>query len=297
MDAPRTGALATLLVPWMGLLVGLSSLSCQRTELSDGSGLFTASNGGALPGDPCPAPPFVEFAVEINEVMLLNETTLADESGEFAPWLEIYNPTGGEVYLGGATLSDDQSNEAKWEFPCAETSVIGPHEFAIVFLDGDTAETDAFHASFTPALGGVVTLILNGGSDLVVVDAVAPVADASVGRFPDGEGGVIPMDAPTPGAANIATLDVPFHRGDVDGDADVDDDDLTMFLELTHTSTAPLECPDRLDVNDDGRIDVSDGSFLARALAPGGPAIPAPHPDPGVDPTPDDLVPCSVEGP
>ncbi len=274
-------------------LLGLISLSCNPTDLSDGGLLLDPSNPDAVPVDPCPAPPFLEFPVRINEVMLHNVAAFPDEKGAFSPWIELYNATADEIYLGGATLSDDPADEAKWEIPCVPDANIGPGGYFIIFLDGDVENPDDFHASFSPKVGVPVTLILNGGSDIVLIQNPPPEPDVSLGRFPDGEpGSVILLDAPSPGEPNSATLPVTFVRGDVDEDGTVAEADLTLFLELTHDGPGDFGCADRLDVNDDGEVDISDGSLLARAIAPGGPPIPAPYPDPGVDPTPDELPEC-----
>jgi len=42
----------------------------------------------------------------INEFMASNDTTIADTSGEFADWVEIYNPSDEAVDLAGMTFSD-----------------------------------------------------------------------------------------------------------------------------------------------------------------------------------------------
>ena len=50
-----------------------------------------------------------------------------------------------------------------------------------------------------------------------------------------------------------------------------------------------------VDVNDDGKRDATDPIYLGNALFLGGPTIPEPFPEPGLDPTPDDIPECSVE--
>ena len=104
------------------------------------------------------------------------------------------------------------------------------------------------------------------------------------------------LEEATPGAPNIGP--VPFIRGDIDEDGEVNDTDLDLFFDYLAGDVETI-CPDRLDINDDERIDVSDGTFLAQALA-GERQIPLPFPDPGPDPsnspTGDDLPECMEEG-
>ena len=76
------------------------------------------------PEDPCKPPPPAskDVKVKINEVMVENTKTIADENGKFPPWVELYNPTDEEVNLGemgqqggggGAILSDECGQIAK----------------------------------------------------------------------------------------------------------------------------------------------------------------------------------------
>jgi hypothetical protein len=48
-------------------------------------------------------------------------------------------------------------------------------------------------------------------------------------------------------------------------------------------------CADSADVNDDGRLEISDGVYLLSYLFGGGRRPPAPFPGPGIDFTPDAL--------
>ena len=50
-----------------------------------------------------------------------------------------------------------------------------------------------------------------------------------------------------------------------------------------------MPCADASDVNDDGRISISDAIYLLNDLFKGGPAIPSPFPGVGVDLTLDNL--------
>jgi hypothetical protein len=98
---------------------------------------------------------------------------------------------------------------------------------------------------------------------------------------------------PTPGSENadpLTTPEVPFVRADANGDGVVDSTDLEQLSQFL-SGVAPLPaCLDRLDVNDDGEINVSDLNYLVETLFEDGPPIPAPHPSPGSDPSIDDLI-------
>ncbi len=66
----------------------------------------------------------------INELVSSNNSTLADEDGDYEDWIEIYNGGGTAVNLNGYGLTDNPGNPFKWVFP-AET--IQPGQFLIVW--------------------------------------------------------------------------------------------------------------------------------------------------------------------
>lgn len=55
--------------------------------------------------------------VMINEFMSSNNETVADEDGDYADWIEIYNAGPGQAQLEGWGLSDNAGNPYKWIFP------------------------------------------------------------------------------------------------------------------------------------------------------------------------------------
>jgi hypothetical protein len=86
----------------------------------------------------------------ITEVMPSNRTTLADNTGAYNDYIEIYNAGGEAASLLGYGLSDDPSDVMAWRFPDVS---IGPGEYLVVFASGaDTANTDlekgAIHTNF-----------------------------------------------------------------------------------------------------------------------------------------------------
>jgi hypothetical protein len=80
-----------------------------------------------------------------------------------------------------------------------------------------------------------------------------------------------------------------FVRGDSNGDEKVDISDAVRTLGGLFSSDGDLPCEDAGDANDDGTLDISDPIFTLNHLFQGGPAIPAPHPEAGADPTADGL--------
>lgn len=80
----------------------------------------------------------------INEVVADNLSTLKDENGVYADWIELYNPTDKAIDLKGYYLSDSKDNLSKWAFPDVRIDSEG---YLIVFCDKDL-NSDNLHTNF-----------------------------------------------------------------------------------------------------------------------------------------------------
>src|ERR1700690_1460234 len=69
-------------------------------------------------------------SVVISEFMANNNTTLADEDGDYSDWIELYNSSASTVNLGGWYLTDRATNLTHWKFPSTN---LGPSRFMVVF--------------------------------------------------------------------------------------------------------------------------------------------------------------------
>src|SRR4051812_4412467 len=73
------------------------------------------------PGAPIATPEAAPSeGARITEFMANNQTTLADEDGDFRDWLEIHNGSDSPVNLGGWHLTDNPGNPDKWTFPSVD---------------------------------------------------------------------------------------------------------------------------------------------------------------------------------
>ena len=69
-------------------------------------------------------------SVVISEFMAVNNTTLADEDGQYSDWIELYNSSTTAVNLGGWYLANKATNLTHWAFPSTN---LGPSRFLLVF--------------------------------------------------------------------------------------------------------------------------------------------------------------------
>jgi hypothetical protein len=81
-----------------------------------------------------------------------------------------------------------------------------------------------------------------------------------------------------------------FRRGDANSDGEVNIADPIRILGALFLGTDPIACEDRADTNDDGLLNLTDAIYLLNHLFNGDAAPPPPYPDPGDDPTADDLA-------
>jgi hypothetical protein len=94
-------------------------------------------------------------------------------------------------------------------------------------------------------------------------------------------------------ASRGAIADPTFRRGDGNGNGNVDISDAVFALHHTFLAL-PATCHDAIDAKDSGDRSIEDAMCLLMHLFSTGDPPPAPFPDCGADPTPDDL---DCEGP
>jgi hypothetical protein len=143
----------------------------------------------------------------ISEFMADNESTLADDDGDFSDWIEIFNPTGSAVGLAGYFLTDNASNPLKWAFPDV---TIPPGAYLVVFASGKNRTNSAapLHTNFRLDNAGEYLALAGPGP--VILHAFAPAFppqrnDVSYGIFGGDVSLARYMGVPTPGGPNDET--------------------------------------------------------------------------------------------
>jgi hypothetical protein len=214
----------------------------------------------------------------INEVMPSNVSVIADNFGEFEPWIELYNADTGTVDLTEYRLSNDYGDLARWAFPTGTTIAAGAR--LCVWADGETNETDVGfpHADFrlNSASGAVILARQWMGSPVVIdhLDYAAVGEDASFGSFPDGDPfSRVIFPTPTPSSANSLTsapVQIAINEWMSDNEtflADPTDGNFEDWFELYNPSAA--------DVNLGGYYLTDNLTITDMFAIPGGTVFPA----------------------
>jgi len=174
----------------------------------------------------------------ISEFTASNTRGLADENGEFADWIEIYNPSSVTVNLEGWHLTDNASQPDKWRFPSTNLAGGG---FLVVFASGKDRRVPGarLHTNFQLGANGEY-LGLIGPDGLTPVSEYAPafprqVPDVSYGVAQSGSPPeyttsitALYFTAPTPGTVNSGGSTLPG----------------PVIEDVRHTPTVPLDHED-----------------------------------------------------
>lgn len=169
-------------------------------RVPDGSGPWQE---GVTPTPELPNPhPVLTSALRINEFMALNGSVIADETGVFEDWVEIFNPGSEEISLAGMFLTDDLTVPTKWAFP---DTFIAAGEYMIVWCDSDPLD-GPLHTNFKlSGVGEAIGLYSNLEEVVMYVDGYTfgpQVLDMSEGRAIDGRDTWEFFENPSPGATN-----------------------------------------------------------------------------------------------
>ena len=148
------------------------------------------------------------LTVYINEVLLENTGVLVDESFEFEPWLEVYNPNDVQVNLAGYTVLSSNGGSATIPNISPVETTVEANGFLLLWMDGEPNE-GAHHLDFAPEIEAQTFSLV--GPDMVVADeyeALVSYANVSWGRVIDGAASSTYFYIPTPRVTN-ALLVVP----------------------------------------------------------------------------------------
>ena len=104
----------------------------------------------------------------ITEFLASNQTGLVDADGDRPDWIEIHNPDGVAVDLGGYHLTDTIGEPTRWTFPAGV--IIQPGGYLVVFASGkDRAVAGSpLHTNFSLDADGEYLSLRAPGGDPVL---------------------------------------------------------------------------------------------------------------------------------
>jgi hypothetical protein len=134
----------------------------------------------------------------INEVMVDNQTAVADAQGDFDSWIEIYNANATPIDLTGMLFGTD---EPFYFSRCQAPVVVPAMGFAILWADGEV-EDGAGHLPLELLDADFLGFATK---DLTILDTLewdSSLTDVSLGRSIDGAGTWVSFEVSTPNASN-----------------------------------------------------------------------------------------------
>ncbi len=142
--------------------------------------------------------------IRINEYMTDNRSIIYDCEGDYNDWIELYNGTKESIDLSGYTVTDNELNTDKWEFP--EGTVLEEGEHLLIYCSGkDKIDSAGYiHTSFR--LGGddsKVMIYSPQGQLCAVCELVFIPENSSYGYISDSDSCAY-FSKPTPGKANTS---------------------------------------------------------------------------------------------
>jgi hypothetical protein len=175
--------------------------SAAYTQDNDGDGIPNGYDRDLVPQATDPARYALLSNVLINEVLISNDFTNADEDSQSNDWVELYNPTNAPIDLSGWYLSDSRGNKTKWQIPAGVS--IGNGQFLVIWASSKNRINPAnpLHTSYSFGAGSFTPFeypepVYLSRPDTATVDAfdyqspnATPVygpqrPDVSFGRFP-----------------------------------------------------------------------------------------------------------------
>jgi CotH kinase protein/Lamin Tail Domain/Chitobiase/beta-hexosaminidase C-terminal domain len=147
--------------------------------------------------------------VVINEYSASNLNQFVDNHSDYEDWIELYNPTGSTINLGGHYLSDDSTNNLKWMIPNGVT--IGPNGFTKIWASGrDEISGTSYHANFKlkQTKSNKEDIVLSNQSGVIIDGLRLEITQLGHSRGRTINGGTTwgIFTIPTPGATNNSTV-------------------------------------------------------------------------------------------
>jgi hypothetical protein len=138
----------------------------------------------------------------INEFMADNDNVIADGTGSFEDWIEIYNNSSASISLSDYYLTDDATDPGQFQLPNDTIPAFG---FKLIWASDEGTRGDD-HANFKLSKNGEeVGLYFDNGTDFEEIDYIlygGQNTNVSYGRAYDAAPTWVFFETPTPEASN-----------------------------------------------------------------------------------------------
>ena len=130
-------------------------------------------------------------AVRINEVMVVNDSSIVDDYGVHNAWIELFNANFAPVDISSMFLTNDKNDQTKYPIPLGDVNTrIAKRQHVVFWADNDP-NRGTFHTSFTlvPGQDNWIGLYDSDGKTLVdsVTIPASLLAGYSYARSEDGK--------------------------------------------------------------------------------------------------------------
>lgn len=127
--------------------------------------------------------------LRINEVMVVNDSSIVDDYGRHSAWIELFNTAYAPVEISKVFITNDTLNPTKYSIPLGDVKTRIPKRQHVVFWADSRPGDGTFHVSFslTPGRDNVIALY---DADTTLIDKVVVPAtlasNATYARVADG---------------------------------------------------------------------------------------------------------------
>lgn len=151
-------------------------------------------------------------ALRINEVMVVNDSSMVDEYGNHSAWVELFNSNFAPLEISSVFLTNDSTQPRKYPVPLGDVNTKMPKRQHVVFFADGEPNRGTFHTSFTLVPGQDNWIGVYDADGLTLIDEVTVPAsllpNQSWARTEDGAGEWAlrtggDTDYITPSSANI----------------------------------------------------------------------------------------------
>lgn len=124
--------------------------------------------------------------MKINEVLVINNESYADDHAAHNSWIELYNSGYSNVNIGGAFLTTRVGDKTRtYRIPKNDTRTLIPPQGYIIFFADSSSNKGTFHTNFTLTETGTIAILDQGSNviDQVEYNVADQKQDISIGRI------------------------------------------------------------------------------------------------------------------